>query len=75
MKNIEQLAKIAENTPFTIDNVFLCYKNDNDYESYTPIVDVLAFGPPADLDDQEMELMNDHLYVFSDEAGEFIVLQ
>lgn len=75
MKNIEQLAKIAENTPFTIDNVFLCYKNSEDEEEFTPICDVLEFGAPADLDDEEMELMNDHLYVFSDEAGEFIVLQ
>lgn len=70
--NLEEIQMPA---PYTIENVFLCYKNSEDEEEFTPIADVLEFGPPADLDDEEMELMNDHLYVFSDELQEFVVLQ
>lgn len=75
MKNIDQLTKIASEIPLDINNVFLCYINADQEEEFTPIADVLEFGPPADLDDVEMELMNDHLYVFSEELSRFIVIQ
>jgi hypothetical protein len=78
MKNIDQLAKIAKNSLFDIHNVHLCYKNAEDNEEFTSIADVLEFGPPTDLDEnggEELELMNDHLYIFSEELSEFIVIQ
>ena len=75
MKNIDQLTKIASEIPLDINNVFLCYINADQEEEFTPIADVLGFGPPTDLDDVEMEPMNDHLYVFSEELSRFIVIQ
>ena len=59
---------------YTTENVYLCYKNSEDKEEFTPIADVLEFGPPADLDNVDMEIMNDHLYVFSEELGRFVIL-
>lgn len=59
---------------YTTENVYLCYKNSEDEEEFTPICDVLEFGAPADEDDCEMELMNDHLYIFSELLGRFVIL-
>lgn len=59
---------------YNIENVFLCYKNSNDEEEFTSIADVLEFGAPYDVDDEEMVLMNDCLYVFDEGLGRFVVL-
>lgn len=59
---------------YNTENVYLCYKNSEDQEEFTPICDVLEFGAPADEDDCDMELMNDHLYIFSEEQGRFVIL-
>ena len=55
-----------------IHNTYLCYKDSDDVEEFTSIADVLEFGPPADLDDSEMEIMNDHLYTFDKELVRFV---
>lgn len=60
---------------YDTEHVFLCYKNADDEEEFTPICDVLEFGAPTDLDGDEMELMNDQLYVFSEELQRFVLLQ
>lgn len=76
MKNIEALTKIA--TPFDIHNVFLCFINIDQEEEFSSIADVLEFGSPNDLDEkggEELELMNDHIYVFSTELDRFIIVQ
>ena len=61
-------------TKLTTENVYLCYKNSEDQEEFTPICDVLEFGAPVDEDDCEMELMHDHLCVWSEEQNRFVVL-
>ena len=58
---------------YTTENVYLCYKNSEDEEEFTPICDVLEFGAPAD-GTEDLELMNDHLYIFSEEQGRFVIL-
>ena len=75
MKNIAQLSKIASEILFDINNVCLCYKDRDDVEEFTPIADVLESGPPVDPDGRVMELMNDHLFIFSEELSRFIVIQ
>lgn len=60
---------------YTTENVYLCYKNRNseDQEEFTLIGDVLDFGAPCD-ETEDLELMNDHLYIFSEEQGRFVIL-
>jgi hypothetical protein len=58
---------------YTTENVYLCYKNSEDKEEFTPICDVLEFGAPAD-ETEDLELMNDHLYIFSELLGRFVIL-
>ncbi len=60
--------------PYNTEVVFLCYKNGEDEEEFTPICDVLAFGAPTDEDGSELELMNDYLYVWSEEKERFVPL-
>lgn len=55
-----------------IHNTYLCYKDSDDVEEFTSIADVLEFGPLADLDDAEMEIMNDNLYTFNEELERFV---
>lgn len=59
---------------YTTEDVYLCYKNSEDKEEFTLICDVLEFGAPSDEDDCDLELMNDNLYIFSEELGRFVIL-
>ena len=60
-------------TKYNIENVYLCYKNSEGEEEFTPICDVLAFGAPAD-ETEDLELMNNHLYIWMEEQNRFVVL-
>lgn len=60
-------------TKYNIENVYLCYKNSENEEEFTPICDVLAFGAPAD-ETEDLDLMIDHLYIWSEEQNCFVAL-
>ena len=54
---------------YTVDNLFLCYIDKHKELHFTPICDVIEFGPPMEDDvDDEMEMLDCSFYVQNNEG-------
>jgi hypothetical protein len=54
---------------YTVDNLFLCYIDKHKELHFTPICDVIEFGPPMEDEvDDEMEMLDCSFYVQNNEG-------